>query len=72
MSNIIVSSARQLRQSAVPLVRDDVSINPNLTKSEEATAAYNVYNDDQLLVSAAELHVAVPPFVPNASTSYNK
>ena len=37
----IVSSARQLRQSAVPLVRDNVFINPNLTKAE-ATAAYEL------------------------------
>lgn len=37
----IVSSARQLRKSAVPLVRDNVFINPNLTKAE-ATAAYEL------------------------------
>jgi len=37
----IVSSARQLRVSAVPLIRDNVFINPNLTKAE-AAAAYEL------------------------------
>jgi hypothetical protein len=37
----IISSARHLRQSQDPLVRDNVYINPNLTKAE-ASAAYEL------------------------------
>lgn len=37
----IITSARQLRQSKNPLVRDGVYINPNLTKAE-AAAAYQL------------------------------
>ena len=37
----IISSARRLRQSTVPLIRDNVFINANLTKAE-ALAAYQI------------------------------
>ena len=37
----IISSARKLRQSSVPLIKDNVFINANLTKAE-ATAAYEL------------------------------
>jgi hypothetical protein len=37
----IINSARQLRQSENPIVRDGVYINPNLTKAE-AAAAYQL------------------------------
>ena len=37
----IISSARRLRQSTVSLVRDNVFVNPNLTKAE-ASAAYEL------------------------------
>ena len=40
-AKLIISSARRLRQSAVPLIRENVFINPNLTKAE-ATAAYEL------------------------------
>jgi len=41
MQNRSISSARQLRQSIASLVRDNVYINPNLTKAE-ASAAYEL------------------------------
>lgn len=40
-AKLIISSARQLRRSSVPLIRDNVFINPNLTKAE-ASAAYEM------------------------------
>ena len=40
-AKLIISSARQLRQSTVPFIRDNIFINPNLTKAE-ASAAYEL------------------------------
>jgi hypothetical protein len=40
-AKLIISSARQLRQSVVPVIRDNVFINANLTRAE-ASAAYEL------------------------------
>jgi hypothetical protein len=74
-AKLIISSARQLRQSEVAHVRANVFINPNLTKAE-ASAAYELrcrHREAASRRSATEPLVRVldpdlPPFVPLSLT----
>jgi len=77
-ASLIISSARQLRQSVSPFVRDNIFINPNLTQAEAHTAyelrcrRWTSRGSQPSLsiaatlpaVSNAELNATVPAFKP--------